>query len=136
MTRTYADAAALARAGVTEIAGYSGGRTRRVCFEERPSIDPAANTLPNIAARAFQTDVVIWHPDGRVTVNLIGPNPEGHGSPGMSPTKLWTTPSTFDAIAAALDISRARVGMHKKVPYCNGADLSGGSHTFEPGGIR
>lgn len=127
MSRTYTDARTLADAGVTEIAGYAGGRTRRVAFEHRDG--------GKVAARLFQTDVVTWHPDGSVTVNLIGPNPEGHGFPGMSPTKLWTTPSTFDGIAAALDISRARAGMVKGVPHVNGANLSTGSHTFAAGEI-
>ena len=116
--RTYAEARALADARVTEIAGYAGGRSRRIAFEHRDGGD--------VAARLFQTDVVTWHPGGTVTVNLIGPNPEGQGFPGMSATKLWTTPSTFDGIAAALNISRARVGMVKRVPYVNGASLATG----------
>ena len=120
--RSITEATTLADAGVTEIAGYAGGRTRRVCFEHRQGGD--------VAARLFQTDIVTWHPDGSVTVNIEGPNNEGQGFPGMSPTKLYATPSTFDGIAAALNISRARVGTVKRVPYVNGHDLSRGAVTL------
>jgi len=96
--RTYADAATLAGAGVTEIAGYAGGRTRRIAFHT-----PGDGT---VRARMFQTDIVTWHPD-RVTIDTGG----------------YFTVSTFDGIAAALNISRARVGMVKRVPYVNGARI-------------
>ncbi len=104
--RTRAQAETLAEAGVTEIAGYAGGRTRRVCFEPREGGD--------IAARIFETDVVTWHPDGSITVATGG----------------YNTPSTFDGIAAALGIDRARVGTVKKVPYVNGHNLSTGRATL------
>lgn len=120
--RTYSEARTLADAGVTEIAGYAGGRTRKVSFEHRARGD--------VAARIFQTDVVTWHADGTATVNLIGPNREGNGFPGMSKTELFTTPSTFDGIAAALGIDRARVGKVRGVPYVNGHDLSHGTATL------
>ena len=101
--RDYAAAAALADAGVTEIASYAGGRSRRVYFEHRDG--------GKIAARMFQTDIVVWDREGRATVAIGG----------------YNILSTFDGIAAALGISRARVGMVKKVPYVNGANLSDGS---------
>lgn len=102
--RTYADAVTLASAGVTEIAGYAGGKTRRITFHA-----PGDGT---IRARMFQTDIVTWRPE-TVTVNTGG----------------YYTPSTFDGIAAALGISRARVGMRKKAPYVNGAEIDRATHT-------
>jgi hypothetical protein len=120
--RNHIEATTLADATVTEIAGYAGGRTRRVSFHNV--------TDGTVIARMFKTDIVTWHPDGKITVCILGPNDEGHGFPGMSPTKVFATISSFDGIAAALDISRARVGMVKRVPYINGLDLSGGTVTF------
>lgn len=123
--RNHTEATTLANAKVTEIAGYAGGRTRRIAFEHRQG--------GVVAARLFQTDIVTWYADGTIKVNILGPNNEG-GFPGTSPTKLWATPSTFDGIAAALNIDRARVGMVKKVPYVNGQNLATtGSVTFPHG---
>ena len=104
--RTYDEAKTLADAGVTEIASYAGGRTRRVSFEHRAG--------GKVAARIYQTDIVTWLPEGKVIVKTGG----------------YNTPSTFDGIAAALGISRARVGMVKKVPYVNGINLSSGIATI------
>lgn len=98
--RTRTEALALADARVTEIAGYAGGRTRRIVFERGPG--------NSVHARIFATDVVTWMPDGSIIVNTGG----------------YNTPSTFDGIAAALGISRANVGMVKGVPYVWGHDLS------------
>lgn len=97
--RTYEEARVLADAGVTEIAGHAGGRTRRVSFEHR---DGGA-----VAARLFQTDVVTFYPD-TFAVYLNG----------------YVTPSTFDGIAAALGIQRAAVGTRKGVPHLHGTELS------------
>lgn len=102
--RTYSDAATLASAGVSEIASYAGGKTRRVTFHT-----PGDGT---VRARIYQTDVITWRPD-TVTVNTGG----------------YNTLSTFDGIAAALGISRARVGMRKGVPYVNGAKIDPTTHT-------
>lgn len=102
--RTYADAVTLASAGVTEVAGFAGGKARRVVFHT-----PGDGT---VRARIFQTDVVTWRPE-TVTVNTGG----------------YNTLSTFDGIAAALGISRARVGMRKGVPYVNGAMIDPTTHT-------
>lgn len=93
--RTFTDAQALARAGVTEIAGYAGGRTRRVSFRFTED--------GNVAARMFQTDIVTFTPD-HVVVRLGG----------------YVTLSTFDGISAALDVSRAVVGKVKGIPYVMG----------------
>lgn len=126
--RNHAEAKVLADAGATEIAGYAGGRSRRIAFEHRKGGD--------VAARIFQTDIVTWHPDGTATVNIIGPNREGDGFPGASKTEVFTTPSTFDGIAAALGISRARVGMVRKVPFVNGHNISLGRVTLTADEIR
>jgi hypothetical protein len=104
MSRTYEQARTLADAGVTEISGYNGGRTRRVCFEHRSD---------HVAARLFQTNIVEFHPD-KIIVSTGG----------------WNTQSTFDGIAAALGIDRARVGTVKRVPYCNGKRLDQGPVVF------
>lgn len=108
--RTHPEARTLAEANVTEIAGYAGGRTRRIAFEHRPG--------NRVAARIFQTDIVTWSPDGTITIATGG----------------FNTLSTFDGIAAALNISRARVGMVKGTPYVNGADLSSGTVTLNADG--
>ena len=130
MMRTHAEAVTLAEAKVTEVAGHAGGRTRRIAFEFRTPAPNGPHTgAPVVAARLFETDVVTWHPDGSITVNIVGPNDES-GFPGTSKTKLWATPSTFDGIAAALNISRSTVGTVKKIPYVLGNDLSSGSYTF------
>lgn len=97
--RDYNEARTLADAGVTEIAGFAGGRTRRVCFEHRYG--------GAVAARIFKTDVVTFYPD-RFEVRTGG----------------YVTLSTFDGIAAALNVSRAVVGKHEHVPYLMGVELS------------
>lgn len=102
--RTYAEAVVLASAGVTEIASYAGGKSRRVTFHT-----PGDGT---VRARLYQTDIVTWRPE-TVTITTGG----------------YYTVSTFDGIAAALGISRARVGMRKGVPYVNGAMIDPMTHT-------
>lgn len=103
--RDYNEARVLADEGVTAIAGSAGGRTRWVSFEHR---DGGA-----VAARIFKTDVVTFYPD-RFEVRTGG----------------YITPSTFDGIAAALNVSRGVVGTVKKVPYLMGVELSADPNAF------
>ena len=120
--RNYENAKLLADAKVTEISGYAGGKSRRISFHNRANGD--------VAAQLFSTDIVTWHADGTATVCIIGPNRDGAGFPGMTKTEIFATPSSFDGISAALDISRARVGNVKRVPYVNGHELSTGTATL------
>ena len=98
--RTFEQAKTLADAGATEIAGYTGGWTRRISFEHRAD--------GGVAARLFRTDVVTFYPD-HFTVDLGG----------------YVTMSTFDGIAAALGVQRGTgsIGTVRKVPHVLGVPV-------------
>jgi hypothetical protein len=96
--RAYDEARALV--GSSEHAGYAGGRSRYVTFEERPRFDGSLD----IAARMFATDIVTWHPDGQIVLDTGG----------------YSTPSTFDGMVTALGIPRSAIGTRQYVPhYCS-----------------
>lgn len=98
--RTHTQASLLADVFETEVGTRAGGRTRKIYYEKR--------LLSEIAARIYQTDVVTWRPDGTIVLNTGG----------------WDTPTTFDAIAAALGVSRGAIGTRNKVPHWNGTPFT------------
>jgi hypothetical protein len=93
--RTYDEARALV-GSKPMIASVTFGRYRYVHYETR---DGGA-----IAARLFETDIVTWHPDGRVVLDTNG----------------WNTPTTFDGMATALGIQRVGIGTRRYVPHLFG----------------
>jgi hypothetical protein len=98
--RTYSEARALVGTGAHAVSS-AGGWRRYIHFESRPSriLDDQPDSI--VAARMFSTDIVTWHPDGRIVLDTGG----------------WSTPSTFDGMAAALGIQRAFIGTRKHVPH-------------------
>jgi hypothetical protein len=97
--RTYLQASDLI--GTSIQCGTASGRTRYVTIHA-----PGDGT---VRARAYATDVVVWRP-GQVQVFTGG----------------YVTPSTFDAIATALNIARSGVGTRKRVPMILGHELREG----------
>lgn len=98
--RSYSEAAELAANRVTEIASHAGGRTRRVMF---------LRDGKDVVARMYRTDIVTWRPDGSVLLDTGG----------------WHTPSTFDGMAAALDVPRSCIGTRSHIPHFNGTPFDG-----------
>ena len=110
--RTFTEALTLA--GSSQIGSYSGGRTKRVVFESRGDA---------VAARLFRTDIITWHPDGRIVLDNGG----------------WNTPTTYDGMAVALGISRSAIGTRRYVPHYLSTAFDGPDHrtlTIHPGGDK
>lgn len=89
--RTYDEARALV--GTTEVASYSGGWRRYVHYED------GFNDV--VVARLFATNIVTWHPDGRIVLDNGG----------------HSTLTTYDAMAVALSVGRAFIGTRAYVPH-------------------
>jgi hypothetical protein len=93
MIRRYSDA--LARVGTSELCSYAGGRSRYLGWQAGPSGAVTASVLGHVVARFTPGWVELATAD-------------------------HPTPTTFDAIATALDVARSAVGTRSRVPYILG----------------
>lgn len=108
--RNYLDALALARDGAPSVTFTRAGRGTN----GRVSFDLDGNT---VAASIHGNTVASFAPDA-VALFTCG----------------WSTPTTFDAIAAALDVHRQDVRSIDRVPYALGRRMSEGMRVKYPRG--
>jgi hypothetical protein len=108
--RTYQEAAALADAGAKIVCSTASGRTRWLAWSRNDDGNPVASIYGNVIA-TFEPTGERWYIDPVVKIDTCG----------------YPTPSTFDAIGAALGVAGNRngvVGTVKRVPTLLGVGFT------------